>query len=82
MKVFPLVALLVLQYTALSITVATYPHIYFPAIRLVGLVTLLVLDVAGYILWRSLVRPQFSVLRDLPQPPVSSPRDPYKSMLT
>lgn len=71
MKVAPLGILLVLQYICLSITVSLYhPHIYFPGVRIVGLLVLLVVDVVGYVLWRSLVRPQFSVLRDLPQPPV------------
>ncbi|ETN39688.1 uncharacterized protein HMPREF1541_05914 [Cyphellophora europaea CBS 101466] len=67
--IIPLGSLLVLQYVALSITIAVYhPHVYFPGIRIVALLALLVTDVLGYILWRSLIRPQFSVLRDLPQP--------------
>lgn len=70
MKLFPLAVLLVLQYICLSITVTVYPAVYFPGIRIAGLAASLLLDVAGYILWRSLIRPQFSVLRDLPQPPV------------
>jgi hypothetical protein len=70
MKLFPLAVLLVLQYIGISITVTAYPHLYFPGIRIVGILASLVVDVTGYILWRSLVRPQFSVLRDLPQPPV------------
>lgn len=72
MKLIPLGLLLVLQYICLSITVTVYhSHVYFPGIRIVGLLALLILDVFGYVLWRTLVRPQFSVLRDLPQPSVS-----------
>lgn len=73
MKVGPLVplgVLLTLQHFAFGLLVSTYPNLYFPGVRVLALVTFCFLDFTCYVLWRSLVRPLFSVLRDLPQPPV------------
>ena len=83
MKVLPLAVLLVLQYVCLSITTTVYhSYVYFPGVRIVGLLVLLIVDIVGYVLWRSLIRPQFSVLRDLPQPPVSFNLHPCNPVLT
>lgn len=68
----PLGVLLVFQYFTSAVLVSTYPEeLYFPGVRIVGLCVYLILDVTGYVFWRSFIRPQFSVLRDLPQPQVS-----------
>lgn len=74
MKTGPLLPLalgLIGQYFTIAILVSTYPEqLYFPGVRIAALVLFLLLDVSAYVLWRSLIRPQFSVLRDLPQPTV------------
>jgi hypothetical protein len=67
----PLGLLLAVQYFGFAILVSTYKEkLYFPGVRIVALHVFLLFDVAGYILWRALIRPHFSALRDLPKPPV------------